>query len=335
MSTALSAPPPVSPADGFLSRYEGLTQRLPGPQEPRRAAAEVLRRDGLPNSRDEGWRYTSLVPLAEARFHEPLTEASGFVADTALPDLEGLADIPRLVFVQGRFSAAESVLPEGAIVRSFAASADFGVLPQPERDRLVALNTMLAEDGAIIEVPENTDAGTLLLVSAGRDIHGTPVAFHPRHAIRLAAGATLTVIEVCVGHGQYLHNPVTEIRLSPNARLTMCVCRTRRRARSIWRRSMPTSPPARPMKGSPCRSADGWLAPTCMHASPAPTGMSRSTRRSCCARPAQRFHDRRRHDAPNCASRQTVKHVLAAAPAACSRARSRWRRRRRRPTATR
>ncbi len=311
MSSALSLMPAPSSAEGFLSRYEGLTQRLPGDAEPRRLAADILRRRGLPHTREEGWRYTSLAPLAEARFHEPLTEASGFVADADLPDLEGFDGVPRLVFLQGRFSAAESVLPEGAIVRSFAASADFGVLPQPERDRLVALNTMLAEDGAIIEVPENVDAGTLLLVSAGHDIHGTPVAFHPRHAIRLAAGAKLTVIEVNCGHGQYLHNPVTEITLAPSARLNHV--RLQNEAAAAFHlatiyvevaaqasyESFTLSTGARTARVDVHARLSGSKGHVAINAAQLLRGHQHSD-----------FTTVVDHDAPNCASRQTVKHVL-------------------------
>jgi Fe-S cluster assembly protein SufD len=204
-------------AAGFLARYDGLTRRLPGDTSRRQEAANILRSFGLPTRREEAWKYTSLAALAEARFHEPLTEASGFGDDTLLPDLSDFEGVPRLVFVQGRLNAAQSVLPDRATVRGFAEEAAFGTLARPDRERLVALNTMLAEDGAIIEVAEGVDAGALLMVSLGRDIHGTPIAFHPRHAIRLAPGARLNVIEIFCGTGQYLHNPVTEIIVGPGA----------------------------------------------------------------------------------------------------------------------
>ena len=311
MSTALSLRPASSSAEGFLSRYEGLTQRLPGAAEPRRIAADILRLNGLPHAREEGWRYTNLTPLAEARFHEPLTEASGFVVDTELPDLQGFEDVPRLVFLQGRFSAAESVLPDQATVRSFAASADFGVLAQPERDRLVALNTMLAEDGAIIEVAENTDAGTLLLVSAGRDIHGTAIAFHPRHAIRLAAGASLTVVEVAVGHGQYLHNPVTEITLAHSARLTHV--RVQNESLSAFHlATIYAELAAEAAYESFTLNIGARLARVDVHARLTGTQGHAAINAAQLLRGAQHsdFTTVVDHDAPNCASRQTVKHVL-------------------------
>ena len=301
-----------SSADSFLARYEGLTGRLPGDPAPRRAASDILRARGLPTIRDEAWRYTSLMPLAEAHFHEALTEAAGFAGDNDLPALGQLSELPRLVFVQGRFNAAQSVLPELASVRSFAANAEFGALAQPERERLVALNTMLAEDGAIIEVADGVDAGTLLLVSAGRDIHGTPIAFHPRHAIRLGRGAKLAVIELAVGHGSYLHNPVTEITLQDGARL--CHVRLQNEAPEAFHLATIYADIAA------SAAYDGFtlnvgarVARTEVHARLRGPHGHAAINAAQLLRGVQHsdFTTVVDHQAPDCASRQTVKHVLS------------------------
>ncbi len=47
--------------------------------------------------RDEAWKYTSLRPLAENEFREPLTSVDG----GELPGVPGI-DGPALVFVDGR-----------------------------------------------------------------------------------------------------------------------------------------------------------------------------------------------------------------------------------------
>ncbi len=313
MSNSLqSANPAQSSAESFLARYEGLTGRLPGDPEARRSASDILRRHGLPSLRDEAWRYTSLLPLADARFHEPLTEAAGFERDTDMPDLGELDDAPRLVFVQGRFSAAQSLLPELAQVRSFAATADFGVLPQPERDRLVALNTMLAEDGAIIDVPEGVDAGTIVLVSLGHDIGGTSVGFHPRHAIRLAPHATLTLVEIATGHGQYLHNPVTEIVLARGAKLTHV--RLQNEAVGAFHlATLYADIATNATYDAFTLSTGARVARTEIHARLGGTGGRAAINAAQLLRGRQHsdFTTVVSHDAPNCASRQTVKHVLA------------------------
>ena len=201
--------------DAFVARFEGLKARLPGDAAVREAAASLLRRTGLPGPREEAWRYTSLRRLADQDFHEPLTPVADCAALLArLPNI----DAPRLVFVDGRFRDDLSIVPVLAGVR--VGGPAFGTLARPESEKLVALNTMLAEDGAEISVAANTDAGTLLVVSLATDLHGRAVAFHPRHTVSLAAGSTLTLIEIGLGDGVYLHNPVTTASVARNASLT-------------------------------------------------------------------------------------------------------------------
>ena len=210
---------PNAQALPFLARFEGLAARLPGGEERRRESAGILRERGLPGLREEAWRYTSLAPLADLSFHEALTEASGFGEPIMLPLIGALEGLPRLVFVDGRYAEALSTPGDLVKFRTFAEAPDFGTLAKPASERMVALNTMLAEDGAVIEVPDGVDAGAILLLSQGGGLPSKAVAFHPRHAIRLGAGSKLTVIEISVGRGVYLHNPVTEIVVAESASL--------------------------------------------------------------------------------------------------------------------
>jgi Fe-S cluster assembly protein SufD len=203
-------------AAAFLARYEGLRARLPGDAAIREAGAAAFRARGLPGVRDEAWHYTSLRALAETRFAEPLTAIAA--CDRLMARLPAI-EAPRLVFVDGRYRDELSVVPGAVAVR--VGGPAYATLAQPARDNMVALNTMLAEDGAAIDVAAGADGGTLLLVSLGSG--GTadrPIAFHPRHALRLGAGARLTLIEVAIGDGAYLHNPVLEATLDDGAVLT-------------------------------------------------------------------------------------------------------------------
>ena len=202
-------------ADAFLSRYAGLRARLPGDHDVRDAAAAAFRRAGLPTVRNEAWRYTSLRALGEHEFREALTSVEG----GALPALPAV-DAPRIVFVDGRLREDLSILPPALHFTPFAAQARFGTLSRPEQQPVVALNTMLAEDGAILSVAEGVDAGTVLLINLAAESEGRTIAFHPRHAIQLAEGAKLTVLEVNSGRGRYLHNPVTEVEVATGATLT-------------------------------------------------------------------------------------------------------------------
>ncbi len=210
MSTSLHAG-----AETFLARYAGLRSRLPGDHSARDAAAEAFRDGGLPGPRQEAWKYTSLRPLAEIEFREPLTSVEG--ADLpVIPAWDG----PRLVFEDGRFQPSLSDIPDTLSFTRFADEAQFGAIAQPGRDPVVALNTMLAEDGAILRVAPGVDAGALLLVNLAAETEGRSIAFHPRHRIELGEGARLTLVEVALGRGCYLHNPVTEVAVAAGAALT-------------------------------------------------------------------------------------------------------------------
>jgi Fe-S cluster assembly protein SufD len=199
----------------FVARYEGLRARLPGDPAAREAAAGFFRQTGLPGVRDEAWKYTNLRSIAGDQFREPLTSVDGGLLPT-LPAWDG----PRIVFVDGRLRDDLSQLPDTVSFTRFADAAEFGVLARPEQQPVVALNTMLAEDGAVITVADGVDAGTILLVSLAAETEGRSVAFHPRHAFRLGAGAKLTVVELATGRGRYLHNPVTEVQVASSATLT-------------------------------------------------------------------------------------------------------------------
>ncbi len=216
MSAAQSMPV-ADTAAGFLHRFDGLRRRLPGDLAVRDAAAELLRAKGLPTRALEAWHYTSLRPLADVAFYEPLTAVS---PGADVLDGVTLPDVPRLVFVDGRFQPELSSVPDGVTLTLFADRPRFGALAHPERETMVALNTMLAEDGVSLHVAAGVDGGTLCLVSIGGGVGRTAMAFHPRHAVTLDRDARLTLIEVSHGTGAYLHNPVMECSVAEGAVMT-------------------------------------------------------------------------------------------------------------------
>jgi Fe-S cluster assembly protein SufD len=200
----------------FLGRYETLIDTLPGDSALRAAAADAFRVTGLPGGsqgrRSEAWKYTSLRPVAEAAFTR--STAPRHEAETILASLP-LLDSPRIVFVDGLFRADLSAPPAHGVTR-FADLPDFGTLTWPDREPMVALNTMLAIDGAALHVPDGQDAGVVQLVS----IATSDGDFHPRHSIRLDPGARLTLVEISAGAGAYLLNTVAEIHVAQGAHLT-------------------------------------------------------------------------------------------------------------------
>ena len=198
-------------AQGFLARYAGLKDRLDGDTIQRAEAADAFAHQGLPGPREEAWRYTALRPLAEIAFHEPVVALSDCAAQlAALPAL----GIPRLVFTDGRFrpDLSDSIATVRTGAPAFGPSVGLG-------EKMVALNAMLAEDGAAITVADGVDAGAIMVVSLGSDAHGVPVSFHPRHSVVLGRGARLTLVEINSGTGIYFNNPVLVAEIAEDATL--------------------------------------------------------------------------------------------------------------------
>ncbi|MCX7685887.1 MAG: Fe-S cluster assembly protein SufD [Acetobacteraceae bacterium] len=176
---------------GLLARADGQGPEAWAPA--RAAAAALLRAEGLPTRRVEAWKYTDLAPLAAAAF-----APRGSSAEPAPP-------APR---AERRVVVADGVVRDAAgFARNRAA------IPAPAAT-IAALNALLAEDGVLFDLEGDAGVVELLsLVSAG-------VSAHPRHRIRLGAGASLTLIESCRAGAGALHNPVFDIALGPGARLT-------------------------------------------------------------------------------------------------------------------
>ncbi len=301
---------------GFLARFEGLRDQLPGARRPwlnalRADAAQAFAAAGFPSRRVEAWKYTDLAPIAQAGFAEPLTAVNG---DVALPPRIVPA---RAVFVDGRFRADLSNLKDlpfraGSLAQHLGeAEGRLGALAG--KGALDALNTMLFEDGLIVEVPEGVDGGVLELVNlAARSER--PFAFHPRHLIRLGCNARLTLIETTTGEAEapYLHNPVSEITLGEGA--TLIHGRLQQEAPSAFQLSAVHAEVA---EGATydnfTLNAGAKLARNEIHAVLAgPNG-------GCHMNGAQLLSDGQHadtttfldHAAPNCASRQTYKSVLS------------------------
>jgi Fe-S cluster assembly protein SufD len=267
---------------------------------------------GFPTRRVEAWKYTDLSPVAQAGFAEPLTAVAGALT---LPKPRCAA---RAVFVDGRFRADLSAL-DGLAYRAASVAQHLnalegmlGALAPLSEHPMTALNTLMFEDGLLLDVPAGVDGGHLELLSIAVD-PGRPFAFHPRHVIRLGAGAKLTLLESATGgSAQYLHNPVFEIDLAEGAVLTHG--RAQQEGDAAFHLSMIHARIAADARyDTMAVSAGARLTRMEIHA--ALTG----PKASCHMNSAQLAAGRAvvdtttalDHAAPDCASRQTCKTVLA------------------------
>jgi Fe-S cluster assembly protein SufD len=185
-------------ADAFLRRKAA----LPGGREvagQREAAFRRFERSGLPHRRVEEWKYTDLRALM--RDSKPLAEAPDAGAKAAAKSagaiLAGLK-AHRIVIVDGCFVPELSdTAIDGVTVTSFAAALgnstdDF--LDSDNTDVVLALNTALATDGAVIRVKSgivvDRPIQLVFVHSAGK----ATAVFMRSHVI-VEPGATVTLIE--------------------------------------------------------------------------------------------------------------------------------------------
>jgi Fe-S cluster assembly protein SufD len=196
----------------------------------RRAGREGFEATGLPTTRLEDWRFTSLAPLATIAF------GRGDPAEALTPaEIEAAAGKPfgpRLVFVNGRFRAELSTahgLPAGVHAAGLAHA--IAVTPELVEPRLArgvdvagqpfaALNTAFLGDGAFVHVGSAARGGAIELVFA-TVARGRAVASHPRVLVVADADGEATLVETYVALGDHpaLTNAVTEISLGAGARL--------------------------------------------------------------------------------------------------------------------
>lgn len=221
--------------DAFLAAFAG---REPGGpswlREQRRRAIARFAERGVPTTRDEEWKYTSLAPLAAMPLDLSAEGAGEAPTDEALaPFLIGPAAWSRLVFVNGRYvaklstvrslptggqvgSLAEALITDAEVVRPYLAAA-----AEEPGDAFGALNQAFWADGAFVRIPADASVEEpiqLLFLATARE---APHAEHPRSLIVLERGSRLVLVEsyVALGASAYLTNAVTEVVLRPGADL--------------------------------------------------------------------------------------------------------------------
>ncbi len=214
----------------YRQALDALKDQLPG-QRPwlgdlRARARGHFETAGFPSTRVEAWKYTNLAPLVRQPFH-PVMEATvtGEQLEPLLPkDLEAY----RLVFVNGRYRAELSIVPQikgvniaeslakKLIDDPAALETHLGRVAPIDSHPLAALNTAFLIDGAYVRLP----AG----VTVERPIHlvyiATADALAQPHTLIVAeAGSHATIIEqyVAIEDGRYFTNAVTEVVVEPGA----------------------------------------------------------------------------------------------------------------------
>jgi Fe-S cluster assembly protein SufD len=180
---------------------------------------------GLPNRRQEAWRFTRLKDVEETEYSPP-----AMVARRIDVSPWRRADVHALVFVDGLFSPDLSRigdLPDGVVLTNLllatAAESEvvkqrLGSLASLDDHPFTALNTAVLADGAVIHVPAGVEVERpvqLLFVTGPSD---RPTVRAPRILIVAGENSSVTVEEHHVGaEGRGLTCPVTEIVIDAGA----------------------------------------------------------------------------------------------------------------------
>ncbi len=186
----------------------------------RQAALNAFLKTGLPESRQEDWRYISLDHLERMPLHAP---------EDGLGILPALEDYPGalLAYLDDRLVWQDTSLPprvldtlENAIgdgIPAWAAES-FGSLAGTAS--LTQLNAALWREGACLRVPagERLRQPVFLRFAAAE----ADVMLYPRVFVHMAVGADAILVEHFLGDPsiEYWQNPVAEIVLEAGARLT-------------------------------------------------------------------------------------------------------------------
>ena len=190
--------------------------------------ARVMER-GLPDRRDENWKYLDHAKIAERTFDVP--PRTGVSAGELAPWLLPLPGARRLVLVDGRHdpalseadACADITVEDLATILATDPSRALGLLREPgddADDRYALLADAFSATGMILRV----EAGAapvqplyLIHVASG----ARPGATHARVVIELGAGARVQLVEhfVSLGDAPVLSNLAAELRIGANATL--------------------------------------------------------------------------------------------------------------------
>jgi Fe-S cluster assembly protein SufD len=214
-------------AGAFASALDAVAG-LPAPellQDLRTRGRESFASLGLPNRRQEEWRFTGLKGIEGLNFELP--EAAAHRIDVTP---WRVSDARLLVFVDGIFAPDVSEigdLPDGVVVSNLvlgatsgseAVAQHLGSLAPLEGHPFAALNSALIADGAFIHVPAGMELERpiQLVFVSGSEERATLSA--PRILIVAESGSRATVLEQHVGSSaSSLSCPVTEIVVGDGA----------------------------------------------------------------------------------------------------------------------
>jgi Fe-S cluster assembly protein SufD len=207
-------------------------------QERRTSAIEAFERAGFPTRKNEEWKYTSVGELTRNPLHPTsgslFDQKAGISAEAAafLPDWKA----NRLVFINGRFSAASSsIIDQGAFTLGSLADAIqsngeqvaawFDALHNNTWSAFAQLNSALYVDGAWIHLqPKAVVEHPILILDLADQLTEQEVIF-PRHLVVAETGSSARIVHLqglsAQDNARYRSFSVMEAFLERDARVVV------------------------------------------------------------------------------------------------------------------
>jgi Fe-S cluster assembly protein SufD len=216
---------------------------------------EAFAAGGLPDTRLEAWKYTTLRALSQRRFANGDAHAQAREVDASTLVLPGVAG-PRLVFVNGQFRAdlsAIDTLPDGLTLQPLSQALQGDAEPlrfalsrsasirhvRDASDAFERINAASANDGVVLRLAANqkiTVPVQLVFIGAATE---SDLAWHVRNVIELGEHAELSLVEQHISSGEpsYLATLVSDIELREGAVLHHTLLQNTAVTASLIRRS--------------------------------------------------------------------------------------------------
>jgi Fe-S cluster assembly protein SufD len=203
---------------------------LPGGKRVRRLRREaigVFSALGLPHRRIEEWKYTDLRALLKVAY--PIARAhaadGAAAADGMVPLLAGAAEVAfvdHTLTVLGTLPAGVSVSPLSTLLAEEPAwlIADIERVASAQGEAMIALNTAMMGEGAVVTVRAGTAVGEPLHL-VFRPGRGGPAAACLRNIVHVERGASVVLVESYAASTAALRqrNVVTQIEVGEGARV--------------------------------------------------------------------------------------------------------------------
>jgi Fe-S cluster assembly protein SufD len=195
----------------------------------RQEALEKFKRLGIPQPKNEEYKYTPLSRILEKNFDFTKPNAEATIGDISNLLLHAEANV--LVFINGRFSKKHSAIisPESEITITTLSEAvktktssvvkSFGKNILLPNDSLVALNSAAWQDGVFIEVGNKSIVQKPVFIYHIHDAQHGQVISHTRNLISIGSQSKLTVLEKfdSIGNANHFSTLLTEVVVSDRA----------------------------------------------------------------------------------------------------------------------